>query len=229
MSDVLFAWGGVHPRTLIRRAVCQVMREHDGLAALIGARIWPNRMEHWFRSELPAAGVYTVSEQRVESDTRPEPQERVISLAVELLGGELEAVDDTLDALCLQTERAVLRLDAIGGAIHHIGNIHKYARPEDVPEHTLFVDASLPEPLPLVHGTHPADTLLSITHTGTELGIVTDGAREYGVATLNFDLEYHWPTVPPELADFLLAHTDWYVHPGDDRVDMISQVNFDQE
>ena len=30
-------------------------------------------------------------------------------------------------------------LDAIGGAIHHIGNIHKYAREEDVPEKTLFV------------------------------------------------------------------------------------------
>ena len=30
-------------------------------------------------------------------------------------------------------------LDAVGGAIHHIGNIHKYARPEDVPEHTIFV------------------------------------------------------------------------------------------
>lgn len=30
-------------------------------------------------------------------------------------------------------------LDAIGGAIHHIGNIHKYAREEDVPAHTLFV------------------------------------------------------------------------------------------
>lgn len=30
-------------------------------------------------------------------------------------------------------------LDAIGGAVHHIGNVHKYARPEDVPEHTLFV------------------------------------------------------------------------------------------
>lgn len=30
-------------------------------------------------------------------------------------------------------------LDAIGGAIHHIGNIHKYARAEDVPEHTMFV------------------------------------------------------------------------------------------
>lgn len=30
-------------------------------------------------------------------------------------------------------------LDAIGGAIHHIGNIHKYTRPEDVPEHTMFI------------------------------------------------------------------------------------------
>ncbi len=30
-------------------------------------------------------------------------------------------------------------IDAIGGAIRHIGNIHKYARPEDVPEHTMFI------------------------------------------------------------------------------------------
>lgn len=30
-------------------------------------------------------------------------------------------------------------LDAIGSAIRHIGNVHKYARSEDVPEHTMFV------------------------------------------------------------------------------------------
>ena len=30
-------------------------------------------------------------------------------------------------------------LDAVGGAIHHIGNVHKYARPEDRPEKTVFV------------------------------------------------------------------------------------------
>ncbi len=30
-------------------------------------------------------------------------------------------------------------LDAMGSAIRHIGNVHKYARDEDVPEHTLFV------------------------------------------------------------------------------------------
>ena len=30
-------------------------------------------------------------------------------------------------------------IDALGGPIHHIENIHKYARPEDAPEHTMFV------------------------------------------------------------------------------------------
>lgn len=30
-------------------------------------------------------------------------------------------------------------LDAVGGAIHHIGNVHKYARDEDRPAKTLFV------------------------------------------------------------------------------------------
>ena len=30
-------------------------------------------------------------------------------------------------------------LDAVGDAVHHIANIHKYAREEDIPEKTLFV------------------------------------------------------------------------------------------
>ena len=30
-------------------------------------------------------------------------------------------------------------LDAVGNAIHHIGNVHKYAREEDRPEKTLFI------------------------------------------------------------------------------------------
>lgn len=30
-------------------------------------------------------------------------------------------------------------LDAIGSSIKHIADIHKYARPEDVPEHTMFI------------------------------------------------------------------------------------------
>ncbi|MBR0485606.1 MAG: VWA domain-containing protein [Oscillospiraceae bacterium] len=30
-------------------------------------------------------------------------------------------------------------LDAVGSTINHISNIHKYARPEDVPAHTMFI------------------------------------------------------------------------------------------
>ncbi len=30
-------------------------------------------------------------------------------------------------------------LDAVGNTINHISNIHKYARPEDVPAHTMFI------------------------------------------------------------------------------------------
>ena len=30
-------------------------------------------------------------------------------------------------------------IDAIGQAIHHIGSVHKYAREEDRPEHTIFI------------------------------------------------------------------------------------------
>ena len=30
-------------------------------------------------------------------------------------------------------------LDAVGRTIHHIAMIHKYSRPEDVPDHTIFV------------------------------------------------------------------------------------------
>ena len=37
------------------------------------------------------------------------------------------------------TRGSTALLDALGGAIHHIGNVHKYARKEDVPEKTLFI------------------------------------------------------------------------------------------
>ena len=37
------------------------------------------------------------------------------------------------------TRGSTALLDALGSAIHHIGNVHKYARREDVPEKTLFI------------------------------------------------------------------------------------------
>lgn len=37
------------------------------------------------------------------------------------------------------TRGSTALLDAMGGAIHHIGNVHKYAREEDIPARTVFV------------------------------------------------------------------------------------------
>ena len=51
----------------------------------------------------------------------------------------------SLDAISPLTEKeyyvrgCTALLDAVGGAIHHIGNVHKYARKEDRPEKTIFV------------------------------------------------------------------------------------------
>ena len=76
---------------------------------------------------------------------RGEPGEAVISTV--LFDNETEVIHDRipLDRVPRLTEKeyyvrgCTALLDAVGGAIHHIGNVHKYAREEDRPEKTLFV------------------------------------------------------------------------------------------
>ena len=76
---------------------------------------------------------------------KAEPGEAYISTV--LFDNESVVLHDrlSLDKVPLMTRKdywvrgCTALLDAVGGAIHHIGNVHKYARPEDVPERTLFV------------------------------------------------------------------------------------------
>lgn len=76
---------------------------------------------------------------------RKEPGEAVVSTV--LFDHENQVIHDRVaiaDVPKLTDREYFVRgntalLDAVGGAIHHIGNIHKYARKEDVPEKTLFV------------------------------------------------------------------------------------------
>lgn len=76
---------------------------------------------------------------------RKEPGEAIVSTV--LFDNECEVIHDRvpLDRVPALTEReyfvrgCTALLDAVGGAIHHIGNVHKYAREEDRPEKTLFV------------------------------------------------------------------------------------------
>ena len=76
---------------------------------------------------------------------RKEPGQALISTV--LFDNESDVIHDRvpLDNLPALTEKeyyvrgCTALLDAVGVAIHHIGNVHKYAREEDRPEKTLFV------------------------------------------------------------------------------------------
>ena len=76
---------------------------------------------------------------------RKEPGDAVVSTV--LFDNEIEVIHDRVtiaDVPNLTDKEYFVRgctalLDAVGGAIHHIGNVHKYARREDVPEKTLFI------------------------------------------------------------------------------------------
>lgn len=76
---------------------------------------------------------------------RKEPGEAVVSTV--LFDNEIEVIHDRVPVTnvpSLTDKEYFVRgctalLDAVGGAIRHIGNVHKYARREDVPEKTLFI------------------------------------------------------------------------------------------
>lgn len=64
-----------------------------------------------------------------------------------LFSGESKVIHDRVDIVNVKplTEReysvggCTALLDAVGGAVHHISLVHKYAREEDRPEKTVFV------------------------------------------------------------------------------------------
>ena len=74
-------------------------------------------------------------------------QDGKVYVSTVLFDSESEVIHDRVDIKEIkpmteneyQAGGCTALLDAIGDAVHHIGNIHKYARPEDVPEHTIFV------------------------------------------------------------------------------------------
>ena len=76
---------------------------------------------------------------------KKEPGKAIISTV--LFDNVQEVLHDRVDLSLIEnmteneyfTRGSTALLDAIGGAIHHIGMIHKCSKPEDVPEHTNFV------------------------------------------------------------------------------------------
>ena len=76
---------------------------------------------------------------------KKEPGEAIVSTV--LFDDQIEVLHDRVKVGEVRpiTEReyyvrgCTALLDAIGETIHHIRNVHKYIRSEDIPEHTLFV------------------------------------------------------------------------------------------
>ena len=79
-----------------------------------------------------------------------EKQRRIpgeVLVSTVLFNGESEVIHDRvplrdvpkMDGETYTVGGSTALLDAVGGAIRHIRNVHKYARPEDRPEKTLFV------------------------------------------------------------------------------------------
>lgn len=208
----------LHPRALIRHAIVRVIKKNEAIATLVGERVFPNRVEHWQPDELPAIGVYTLNESRLESDMNPDPEERRISLVVESLTEQDEYVDDRLDELVLVVEEA-LCIDAIGRAMVEIFEEgRKYAAG----------DPDLPPLPPGPDNRHPVDSmLLELRLQDTSLVLVVDEAdNQCGLAALNFDLDYKALRLPIPMADFLIAYTAWDVAPADKNIDMESRVDF---
>ena len=188
-------------RTLIRHAVCELFLDSAPLAPL-GQRIFANRMAPWMESDLPACGIYVLQEENLETDRYPDPEERRLTLVVELLVRADERLDDRLDSLCLGVEQ-VISADAIG---RHMGELVDYA---------LADRCQPPMPLTREHR-HPADSLLLLRLTGTDLVLAEDGNRTIGVAIMNFDVEYAPPPREMDLPDFLTGIVGWSLVVSDE-------------
>lgn len=219
----------LHQRALIRHAVTRVLKQHkataplfggvltqpaEGEAFFAGARVHPNRAAHWLEAELPACGVYTLQETGLESDRRPDPDERRLTLVVEILadGGD-EHVDDRLDALALAVETALGAggLDRIGAAM---GAIYNAGLPPGM------------EPPDTEHGRHPADTLTLLRYTGTDIGLAEDGSRPLGLASLVFELDYETPRRLAPLPEYLLGVTGWNLAHTDEALEAEDHLHY---
>jgi hypothetical protein len=95
----------LHPRARIRHAVRDLL---DGATAA-GGRVHATRVVPYRRADLPAISVYTL-EESADPDSRltaPRKLTRDVSLVIEGWVAPGDNVDDAMDALALEIERAM--------------------------------------------------------------------------------------------------------------------------
>lgn len=104
-----------HPRQEIRRAVVRALTGRTAASA----RVFRSRQTAWRKIDLPAVCVYTL-EESVDPKSRQSSArtlERVLQLAVEGVVEPGDDVDERLDALAWEIERAMHADETFGGLV----------------------------------------------------------------------------------------------------------------
>lgn len=101
----------VHPRETIRKAVVELLVAARTDA---GDSVFPTREVPWRSVELPGIAVYSLEESSVRNHTEGDLVRHVI-IAIHAVVRLTEGVDDALDALSLQVEKAMAADQTIAG------------------------------------------------------------------------------------------------------------------
>jgi hypothetical protein len=96
---------------MIRKAVVDLLVNARTDA---GDSVYPTREVPWRSVELPGIAVYSLEESSQRDNTQGETV-RHVTLAIHAVVKLTEAVDDALDAMSLQVERAMAADPTIGG------------------------------------------------------------------------------------------------------------------
>lgn len=107
----------LHQRTIIRLALCELLKKSEGLSDLVEQRVFPNRWDAWFSEELPAVGLY-IKKEGPAGEAGEDKRSMALELEVIVHGGP--DLDAMLDTIALHLEEA-MDLDAIGAEITALG------------------------------------------------------------------------------------------------------------
>lgn len=115
--------------THIRQALADRLRQSEELTFFVGGqkakpeddfftggRIYLNRFEAWDERELTTIGIYVVSEDPIETDKNPPPNERRLTVGVEIFSPEDQALEERLDIIASLVEH-YYRLPPLGRLI----------------------------------------------------------------------------------------------------------------
>ncbi len=106
-----------HQRQTIREAIkTALVGTGPSYATSAGVRVYETRALPIRRLELPAIAVYTTDETSSDNDTAPRRLTRTVDLLIEASVQAGSNVDDSMDAICVQIERA-MHADETFGAV----------------------------------------------------------------------------------------------------------------